>query len=43
MAEYYRQRTGAGLILSEATGISLEALGWPYPSDASELAYSWCR
>lgn len=30
MAEYYRQRTGAGLILSEATGISLEGLGWPY-------------
>lgn len=30
MVEYYRQRAGAGLILSEATGISLEGLGWPY-------------
>ncbi len=29
MAEYYRQRTGAGLIISEATGISVEGLGWP--------------
>lgn len=30
MVEYYRQRAGAGLILSEATGISVEGLGWPY-------------
>jgi N-ethylmaleimide reductase len=30
MAEYYRQRATAGLIISEATGISLEGLGWPY-------------
>jgi 2,4-dienoyl-CoA reductase-like NADH-dependent reductase (Old Yellow Enzyme family) len=29
MGEYYRQRAGAGLILSEATGISVEGLGWP--------------
>ena len=29
MTEYYRQRAGAGLILSEATGISVEGLGWP--------------
>jgi N-ethylmaleimide reductase len=29
MAEYYRQRAGAGLILSEATGVSVEGLGWP--------------
>ena len=29
MVEYYRQRAGAGLILSEATGISVEGLGWP--------------
>ena len=28
--EYYRQRAGAGLIISEATGISREGLGWPY-------------
>jgi 2,4-dienoyl-CoA reductase-like NADH-dependent reductase (Old Yellow Enzyme family) len=30
MVEYYRQRAGAGLIISEATGISAEGLGWPY-------------
>lgn len=30
MAEYYAQRAGAGLIISEATGISQEGLGWPY-------------
>lgn len=30
MAQYYRQRAGAGLIISEATGISRQGLGWPY-------------
>lgn len=30
MAEYYAQRAGAGLIISEATGISQQGLGWPY-------------
>lgn len=30
MATYYRQRAGAGLILTEATGISREGLGWPF-------------
>ncbi len=30
MAKYYRQRASAGLIISEATGISREGLGWPY-------------
>ena len=29
MAKYYRQRAGAGVIISEATGISVEGLGWP--------------
>ncbi|HEX6219357.1 MAG TPA: alkene reductase [Sphingomicrobium sp.] len=29
MADYYRQRSSAGLIISEATGISREGLGWP--------------
>jgi N-ethylmaleimide reductase len=29
MIEYYRQRAGAGLIISEATGISPQGLGWP--------------
>jgi len=30
MAEYYAQRADAGLIISEATGISREGLGWPF-------------
>jgi 2,4-dienoyl-CoA reductase-like NADH-dependent reductase (Old Yellow Enzyme family) len=30
MVDYYRQRASAGLIISEATGISREGLGWPY-------------
>ena len=30
MAEYYVQRAAAGLIISEATGISREGLGWPF-------------
>ena len=30
MVDYYRQRASAGLIISEATGISLQGLGWPY-------------
>ncbi len=30
MAEYYGQRAGAGLIISEATGISRQGLGWAF-------------
>ncbi|MGD9925868.1 MAG: alkene reductase, partial [Pseudorhodoplanes sp.] len=30
MARYYAQRASAGLIISEATGISLNGLCWPY-------------
>jgi N-ethylmaleimide reductase len=30
MAEYYAQRAGAGLIISEATGISRQGLGWAF-------------
>ena len=30
MVEYYRQRASAGLIISEATGISRQGLGWPF-------------
>lgn len=29
MAEYYAQRSSAGLIITEATGISRQGLGWP--------------
>lgn len=29
METYYRQRAGSGLIITEATGISVEGLGWP--------------
>jgi N-ethylmaleimide reductase len=29
MIDYYRQRAGAGLIISEGTGISRQGLGWP--------------
>src|SRR5262245_50799996 len=30
MVDYYRQRADAGLIITEATGISPQGLGWPY-------------
>ncbi|MRW82650.1 alkene reductase [Pseudoduganella sp. FT26W] len=30
MARYYAERAGAGLIISEAIGISRQGLGWPY-------------
>ena len=30
MVDYYRLRAGAGLIITEATGISAQGLGWPY-------------
>jgi 2,4-dienoyl-CoA reductase-like NADH-dependent reductase (Old Yellow Enzyme family) len=30
MIDYYVQRAGAGLIISEAIGISRQGLGWPY-------------
>jgi 2,4-dienoyl-CoA reductase-like NADH-dependent reductase (Old Yellow Enzyme family) len=43
MAVYYAQRASAGLIISEATGISLQGLGWPYApglwSDAQTEAW----
>ena len=29
MIDYYRQRAGAGLIITEGTGISRQGLGWP--------------
>jgi N-ethylmaleimide reductase len=30
MADYYRQRASAGLLITEATGMSRQGLGWPY-------------
>ncbi|SFS05532.1 alkene reductase [Sphingomonas jatrophae] len=43
MADYYAQRASAGLILSEAIGISQEGLGWPFApglwSDAQTEAW----
>lgn len=30
MGDYYAQRASAGLIISEATGINREGLGWPF-------------
>jgi len=30
MADYYAQRASAGLLISEAIGISRQGLGWPY-------------
>jgi 2,4-dienoyl-CoA reductase-like NADH-dependent reductase (Old Yellow Enzyme family) len=30
MVDYYAQRASAGLIITEATGISQQGLGWPY-------------
>jgi len=43
MAEYYAQRASAGLIISEATGISQEGLGWPYAPGlwSDEQAQAW--
>nr|WP_301287201.1 alkene reductase [Sphingobium sp. OAS761] len=30
MADYYRQRAGAGLIISEGVGVSQQGMGWPH-------------
>ncbi|MBX9881207.1 MAG: alkene reductase [Sphingomonas sp.] len=43
MAEYYAQRASAGLIISEATGISQQGLGWPFAPGlwSDEQAAAW--
>jgi N-ethylmaleimide reductase len=43
MGEYYRQRASAGLIISEATGISQQGLGWPSAPGlwSEEQAAAW--
>ena len=45
MAEYYAQRASAGLIISEAIGISREGLGWPFASGlwAAEQTAGWAK
>ncbi len=43
MATYYSQRASAGLIITEATHISLEGSGWPYAGGlfSQEQAAGW--
>ncbi|RVT43761.1 alkene reductase [Sphingobium algorifonticola] len=43
MIDYYAQRAGAGLIISEATGISREGTGWPYAPGiwTDEMVEGW--
>jgi N-ethylmaleimide reductase len=43
MIEYYAQRASAGLIITEATGISQEGLGWPYAPGiwSDEQVHAW--
>ncbi len=43
MADYYRQRASAGLIISEATGISQQGLGWPFAPGiwSTEQVQAW--
>ncbi len=45
MAEYYSQRASAGLIISEATVISEQGIGWPDTPGiySDEMADSWTR
>jgi len=43
MGDYYAQRASAGLIISEATGISRQGLGWPFAPGlwTDEQAEAW--
>jgi len=43
MIDYYAQRASAGLIVTEATGISQQGLGWPYAPGiwTSEQMEAW--
>ena len=45
MAEYYAQRAGAGLIISEATAVSRQGMGWPFAPGiwTDEQAEAWAR
>lgn len=43
MVDYYRMRASAGLIVAEATGVSLQGLGWPWAPGLwnSEQTEAW--
>ena len=43
MADYYRQRASAGLIISEGIGVSQQGLGWPYAAGiwSDEQVAAW--
>jgi 2,4-dienoyl-CoA reductase-like NADH-dependent reductase (Old Yellow Enzyme family) len=45
MADYYAQRASAGLIISEAIGITQQGLGWPYATGlwSAEQIAGWRR
>ncbi|WP_053573029.1 alkene reductase [Caballeronia cordobensis] len=45
MAQYYAQRASAGLIISEAIGISQQGLGWPFATGlwSNEQVAGWLR
>ncbi|WP_375249639.1 alkene reductase [Sphingomonas sp.] len=45
MVDYYTQRAGAGLIVSEAIGITQQGLGWPYATGlwSPEQIEGWRR
>jgi 2,4-dienoyl-CoA reductase-like NADH-dependent reductase (Old Yellow Enzyme family) len=45
MADYYAQRASAGLIISEAIGITQQDLGWPYATGlwSAEQIAGWRR
>lgn len=43
MADYYRQRASAGLIISEGVGVSQQGLGWPHAAGiwSAEQVAAW--
>jgi 2,4-dienoyl-CoA reductase-like NADH-dependent reductase (Old Yellow Enzyme family) len=45
MADYYAQRASAGLIISEAIGITQQGMGWPYATGlwSAEQIAGWRR
>jgi len=45
MADYYAQRASAGLIISEAIGITQQGLGWPFATGlwSPEQIAGWRR